>query len=275
VREPRIYGLVAGGGLVLAALLVVVGHVDPNNDLNPWALTVSDFAVSDRGGVTDVAMGVVAAVTVTVLVGLRRAGTQIGAWANGLLAVWAGGLLLAAIVPTNEPGLPLTTGGYVHRYASVAAFLALPVGGWMLAKRLPSVTATRWVRRLAVVSLACAAAMVWSAFPGGRVLIGLAERLLILAETCLLATVATTLLSRCRATRSPTGLRAEAVEQPVDHSFEDRAGLRRRGASLHRHPREMGVPPAGDDAAEVRGQARLELLRADARLADRLRLDEF
>nr|WP_205864051.1 DUF998 domain-containing protein [Planosporangium mesophilum] len=188
--------MAAVGGIVVAVALVVVGQVDPNDNLNPWALTVSDFAVSDRGGVTDVAMGVMAAVTVAVLVGLRRAGIRVGAWATGLLALWAGGLLLAAAVPTDEPGLPLTAGGHVHRYASVAAFLALPIGAWVLAKRLPGVVAARRVRGLAAVSLACASAMVWSAFPGDRALIGLAERLLLLAEVALLAAVAAPLLGR-------------------------------------------------------------------------------
>jgi hypothetical protein len=123
MRESRTYGLVAVAGIVLAAVLVVVGHLDADRDLNPWTLTLSDFAVSDRGGVIDVAMVLTAAATVTALVGLRRAGVRIGTLATALLAVWTGGLLVAAVVPTDAPGLPLTGGGYVHRYVSVAASL--------------------------------------------------------------------------------------------------------------------------------------------------------
>jgi hypothetical protein len=194
MRGTRSSGLLALGGIALAAVLTVVGHLEVNDDLNPWALTVSDFAVSDRGGVIDVAMAVLAAATAAVLLGLRRSGA--GRLAELLLAAWTAGLVLAAIVPTDEPGLPMTTAGYLHRYASVIAFLALPVGGWLLARRLPVGAAGRWVRGLAVLSLAMAAAMVWSAYPGDRVLIGLAERLLILAEVGLLATVALTLVRR-------------------------------------------------------------------------------
>ncbi|MEH0935229.1 DUF998 domain-containing protein [Micromonospora psammae] len=122
--------------------------------------------------------------------GLPADGRAAGRGAAPLLLAWVAGLLVAAVVPTNEPGLPMDTAAYLHRYASVVAFLALPVGGWLLARHLPGVTAGRWVRALALASLALAAAMVWSAYPGDRMLLGLAERLLILAEVGLLAVVA-------------------------------------------------------------------------------------
>ncbi|MEV4541564.1 DUF998 domain-containing protein [Micromonospora echinaurantiaca] len=205
-------GLLALGGIALAALLAVIGHLEVNEDLNPWSLTVSDYAVSDRGGVIDVAMVVLAVATAALLPALRRTTTPpdgsrpdarrtearrtgAGRLTEVLLAAWVGGLLLAAVVPTNEPGLPMDTAAYVHRYASVVAFLALPVGGWLLARRLPD-AAGRWVRGFALASLTLAAVMVWSAYPGDRVLLGLIERLLILTEVALLATVALTLLRR-------------------------------------------------------------------------------
>ncbi|GAA2189310.1 DUF998 domain-containing protein [Micromonospora lupini] len=187
-------GVVALGGIALAALLTVIGHLEVNDDLNPWALTISDFAVSDRGGVIDVAMVVLALATVALLYGLHRAGPRAGTarTAELLLGAWAAGLLLAAVVPTNEPGTAMTTSAYLHRYASVVAFLALPVGGWLLARRPDLTPAARTLRTLVLLSLALAAAMVWSAYPGDRVLIGLAERLLILTEVAVLATVAVT-----------------------------------------------------------------------------------
>ncbi|MGC4809366.1 DUF998 domain-containing protein [Micromonospora sp. DT228] len=187
-------GLLALGGIALAALLTVIGHLEVNNDLNPWALTISDFAVSDRGGVIDVAMVVLALATVALLWGLRRTGPPRprAGTAEVLLSAWAGGLLLAAVVPTNEPGTAMTTAAYLHRYASVVAFLALPVGGWLLARRPDLATAARTLRTLVLLSLALAAAMIWSAYPGDRALIGLAERLLILTEVAVLATVAVT-----------------------------------------------------------------------------------
>ncbi|MCI4064230.1 DUF998 domain-containing protein [Micromonospora sp. R77] len=183
----RMRGLLALGGIALAATLVVLGHLEVNEDLNPWSLTVSDFAVSDRGGVVDVAMVLVAAATALLIPAVRRYGGPAGL----LLAVWAAGLVTAAVVPTNEPGLPMDTAAYVHRYASVVAFLALPSAGWLLAPRLPA--RGRPVRGLAVVGLLLAGAMAWSAYPGDRMLIGLVERLLLLTEVALLAVVAATL----------------------------------------------------------------------------------
>ncbi|RLP87292.1 DUF998 domain-containing protein [Micromonospora sp. BL4] len=189
----RSTGLLALGGIALAALLTVIGHLEVNDDLNPWALTVSDFAVSDRGGVIDVAMVVLALATVALLLGLRRARPpRPSRPVELLLGAWVAGLLLAAVVPTNEPGTAMTTAAYLHRYASVVAFLALPAAGWLLARRPDLVPAARTLRTLVLLSLALAAAMIWSAYPGDRLLIGLAERLLILTEVAVLVTVALT-----------------------------------------------------------------------------------
>ncbi|MCG5437127.1 DUF998 domain-containing protein [Micromonospora foliorum] len=189
----RSTGLLALGGIALAALLTVIGHLEVNDDLNPWALTISDFAVSDRGGVIDIAMVVLALATVALLYGLRRAGPprpRSGRTAELLLGAWVAGLLLAAVVPTNEPGTAMTTAAYLHRYASVIAFLALPAAGWLLARRPDLTRAARTLRALVLLSLALAAAMIWSAYPGDRMLIGLAERLLILTDVAVLATIA-------------------------------------------------------------------------------------
>ncbi|NES14377.1 MULTISPECIES: DUF998 domain-containing protein [Micromonospora] len=186
-------GLLALGGIALAAVLAVLGHLEVNDDLNPWSLTVSDFAVSDRGGVIDGAMVVLAAATVVLLAPLRRAGAR--GPARALLLAWSAGLLVAALVPTNDPGTAMGTGAYLHRYASVVAFLVLPVAGWLLAGPLGG-RAAGWLRVLALTSLVLAGAMVWSAYPGDRVLIGLVERLLILAEVALLTVVAATLVRR-------------------------------------------------------------------------------
>ena len=103
----RSTGLLALSGIALAALLTVIGHLEVNDDLNPWALTISDFAVSDRGGVIDVAMVVLALATVALLYGLRRAGPprpRSARTAELLLGAWVGGLLLAAVVPTERAG---------------------------------------------------------------------------------------------------------------------------------------------------------------------------
>ncbi|WBB56472.1 DUF998 domain-containing protein [Verrucosispora sp. WMMD573] len=216
-------GALALGGIVLAAVLTVIGHAGVS-DLDPVSLTVSDYAVSDSGGIIHVAMLLLAAASAVLIPALSRlsppgglravaakrravgptgpmAGTPEfgtatsdggrGRAAEWLLAVWAGGLLVSGLVPTNPPGTEMGTAAYVHRYASVVAFLALPIAGWLLATRLPvGARAGRWLRALTVTSLLLAVAMAWSAYPGDRAYYGLIERALILAEVGLLTVVA-------------------------------------------------------------------------------------
>jgi hypothetical protein len=237
VAHSRTFALTAAGGIAVATVLAVVGHVDPNGSLDPWTLTVSDFAVSDRGGAIDIAMGLIAATTVLVVAGLRRAGIAIGARITALLTTWTSGVLISAIVPTDEPGLPLSTAGAVHRYASIAAFLALPVAGWLLAGRLPNAAAARWIRRLAVTSLACALGMACSAFLADRLLIGLVERLLIAAEIGLLAIIVMVLARTSRTVRPVTSEQSTADRFRTAESTSDteRRTLRWQAQRARRH----------------------------------------
>ncbi|MFI7023264.1 DUF998 domain-containing protein [Micromonospora sp. NPDC049900] len=185
------------GGIALAALLAVIGHAGVE-DLDPLSLTVSDYAVSESGGAIHLAMLTLAVASAGLVLGLRRSGAPTGTGrgrlgtAQVLLAAWAGGLLLAGLVPTNPPGTEMGTAAYVHRYASVVAFLALPLAGWLIATQLPATARTaRLLRTLTIASLLLAAAMVWSAYPGDRAYYGLIERALILAEVALLTVLAT------------------------------------------------------------------------------------
>ncbi|MEV4713605.1 DUF998 domain-containing protein [Micromonospora sp. NPDC049374] len=197
-------GALALGGIVLAAVLTVIGHAGVS-DLDPVNLTVSDYAVSDSGEIIHVAMLLLAAASAVLIPTLGQLGPPAGPrafaavtrvsrrnWAaEWLLAVWAGGLLVSGLVPTNPPGTEMGTAAYVHRYASVVAFLALPIAGWLLAARLPAGARTGlWLRALTVTSLLLAVVMAWSAYPGDRAYYGLIERALILAEVALLTVVA-------------------------------------------------------------------------------------
>ncbi len=198
-------GVLAIAAIAVAALLAVVGHAGVDG-LDPVSVTVSDYAVSDSGGAIHVAMLLLAVGSAVLIPALRRPGpprgrrdtARVGA-AQLLLAAWAGGLLLAGLVPTNPPGTEMGTAAYVHRYASVVAFVALPVAGWLLATHLPAnPRAARWLRILAAASLFLAAAQVWSAYPGDRALYGLIERALIVTEVALLTLLAATLPTRPR-----------------------------------------------------------------------------
>ena len=74
----------------------------------------------------------------------------------------------------------------------------------MAARPHPVAGASAWLRGLTVASLVLAGAMIWSAYPGDRALLGLIERLLILTETAVPATLALT-LTRPRAVDHAVG----------------------------------------------------------------------
>ncbi|WP_425837722.1 DUF998 domain-containing protein [Streptomyces fractus] len=178
---------------VWAAVLLAVGAAllaprDTDPGLDPLSLTVSDFAALDRGGPIETAMASLGVISLLLLVVARKRLTAVRGLPSVLLAVWGAGLVLAAVVPTDPLTTHLTGSAYVHRYASVAAFAALPVAGLILARRLASRAGRTawWLRTLSLVALAGAAAMAYSAGPGGRELIGLVERVLLGCEVLML-----------------------------------------------------------------------------------------
>jgi hypothetical protein len=89
--------------------------------------------------------------------------------------------------------------GLVHRYASVAAFVALPAAALVLAARLRR-GVVRWMslvtllRRLVATCAVGVAALWYVAFPGDRVLLGLVERALVAVEVLILVALAVRLL---------------------------------------------------------------------------------
>jgi Protein of unknown function (DUF998) len=113
--------LSATGGLVLTVILAAVGHVDADPAYNPLTLTVSDYAVSDRGGLVDAAMVTLGVASLALLAGLRVVWAPVRATAAALFLVWVGGLLASAVVPTDPIGAPMSPAGLVHRYTSVSA----------------------------------------------------------------------------------------------------------------------------------------------------------
>lgn len=184
--------LVAAVGLTLTAVLGVAAHLVPQPGLNPVSLTISDYAVSDRGWPMNLAILLLGLTSLAVPAALRAARVAVGGVVQVLLLVWGFGLTAAAIVPTDPIGtVGLTTTGYVHRYVSVGAFIALPVAT-LLALR-PLAADVRWrdavprLRALAVASVLGLLLLYYVAFPGGRAMMGLVERGLVVIELCLLA----------------------------------------------------------------------------------------
>ncbi|MCL7424874.1 DUF998 domain-containing protein [Streptomyces sp. YS415] len=186
----RLLGPAVWGAVVLAVNAALWSPLDTDPQLSPLSLTVSDFAALDRGGPIETTMALLGVMSLLLLVVARGRVKAVRGLPSLLLAVWGFGLLLAAVVPTDPLTTELSTSAYVHRYASVAAFGALPAAGLLLARRLrsdPRAAGTvRWLRVLAWAAILGAALMAYSAGPGGRELIGLVERLLLGSEVALL-----------------------------------------------------------------------------------------
>ncbi|MEU6713719.1 DUF998 domain-containing protein [Nonomuraea sp. NPDC046802] len=190
----RIYSLVACGSILFAVVAVVIGQLGPDSALDPVNATVSEYAVSDRGGVTGVAMAVLGVGSLALLAGLRAAGAPVRGMPERLLMVWSGALVVAALIPTTPFGVDLDLAAQIHRYVSVAAFVSLPAAGALMVSRLASDAAWKPVARVVEwVALAGGfglLAITYVALPGDRVMIGLVERLLLGAEVALLAVLA-------------------------------------------------------------------------------------
>lgn len=196
-RPPtaRLLALVTAGGAVLATVLTVLAHLASAPEMDAVSLTISDYAVSDRGAPIEAAMFVLGAASLALPLGLRAAGTPVGRLPAVLLVGWSAGLMAAAVVPTDPQGTAqLTTQGYVHRYVSVTAFVCLPVAALLAVRRLggdPRWRGTlRAVRALAVTSVLGLAGLYLVAYPGDRVMMGLVQRILVATEVLLLAVLA-------------------------------------------------------------------------------------
>ncbi|MEV4167745.1 DUF998 domain-containing protein [Nonomuraea sp. NPDC049709] len=214
----RLYPLIACASILFSVVAVVVGQFGPDPYLDPMNVTISEYAVSDRGGVTEVAMAVLGIGSLALLAGLRAAGAPVRGMPERLLMVWSGALVIAAVIPTTPIGHDLDLAAQIHRYVSIAAFVSLPAAGALLVPRLAADAAWKPVARVVEwVALAGGfglLAITYVAMPGERVLIGLVERLLLGAEVALLGVLAVWLVRVAwRRSVSP------AVNFPTYHRF--------------------------------------------------------
>lgn len=232
--NTRRLALAGVAGCVLTALLAAIGQVDPDPQLSHTSLTVSDFAAHDRGGATDTAMVVFGVSAFALLAALRP-----NRLPTALLALFGTAMTVAALFPTDLG--PLSATGYVHRHASMLAFVALPLAA--LALR----TGSRAVRWTVAASGLAAAAMLASATLADRQLIGAIERYLLLAEVLLLGLLC---------------LRATATAAPdADPAWRVATGPRRAGRAGD--PDGTGIAASVTDpgGCEVRPRAAVRASR--------------
>ncbi|WP_433249182.1 DUF998 domain-containing protein [Streptosporangium sp. CA-135522] len=190
----RLYPLVSCAGIVMAVVATVIGQIDADPYLDPLNLTISEYAVLDRGGATEFAMASLGVASFALVAGLRAARAPVGAAARRLMLAWSAALVVIAIVPTTAPGLALDLNAEVHRYVSIAAFVVMPLAGALMVARLGQDERWRPVARpvewLALAGGFGLLAITYVALPGDRVLIGLVERVLLGTEVALVGVLA-------------------------------------------------------------------------------------
>jgi Protein of unknown function (DUF998) len=148
VRVAAAVGLV---GTALAVVLVGLLHIIDADRVDPVRRTISEYALRDNGWMFDTGVLALAVGSVAVLIALVQAGlVRWPSFAAVGMIIWAAGMgAVVAFEKTNWSVGP-SVGGVIHRYASLVAFLALPIA---------TLAATRgrdgaaWPRLLAVAAL--------------------------------------------------------------------------------------------------------------------------
>lgn len=143
-RLVRVLAVAGTAATVLAALAVAVMHVlGPSSRVDPVRRTISEYALREGGWMFEVTVAVLALGSAAVLAALV-AGRLVGPRSAPalLLGLWCVGLLLVVAFEKTNWSIGPSVSGTIHRYASLAAFLGLPAGALLLARR--SRAETRW-----------------------------------------------------------------------------------------------------------------------------------
>ncbi|SDL11687.1 DUF998 domain-containing protein [Nonomuraea jiangxiensis] len=217
---PRLTSLLALGSIAFSVILTLIDQLGAGAhvDLVNVSVSVSEYAVSERGGVVAAAMALLGIGSLALLAGLRSAGAPVRGLPERLLLVWSGALVVAALIPALPLGGDFEPAAQVHQFVSMAAFVSLPAVGALLVPRLasdarwkPVARAVEWVALAGGFGLL---ALTYVALPGGGVMIGLVEWLLLGAEVALLVVLAGWLV---RLAWLPAGVKS--VNLPTYHRF--------------------------------------------------------
>lgn len=127
-------GLVVGG-LVFSLVPIFYLHVVSAGQLNPVTDVISDY-VFVRNGTEWLATTSLSLAAVSALLAVNLRG--VGRSAQWLIGVWAAGLTVSTIFPTDPTGAPTSMSGYIHRYAGAVMFVALPAAGALIARKFPA-----------------------------------------------------------------------------------------------------------------------------------------
>ncbi|MDD7937338.1 DUF998 domain-containing protein [Actinomycetospora lutea] len=212
-------------GVLLALVVIGAMHlVGPSSRVDPVRRTISEYALLPGGWVFDVAVVGLAVGSAGVIAALVAAGlARARSLPVVLLGAWCVGLLLVVAFEKTNWSIGPSVSGYIHRYASLVAFIALPLGSLLLARRHRHDAAARpfrigarvgsWLALASFVPIVGAIALRgitgvpwWRAVP-----LGLLERGLALAEVVVVALLGAWALAHAR--RSAPALEDEPEEQ--------------------------------------------------------------
>ncbi|GAA3007937.1 DUF998 domain-containing protein [Streptosporangium longisporum] len=138
------HAAIGAGATTMLGLHVVTG-------LDPVHTVISEYAFEADGWLLPLSLTLFAAAATVIAAMLGRDAGNRGAAL--LVGTWGLCMLLIGAFPTDEPGLPLSMSGGIHRYAAFVAFLTMPVAGLIMARRLASGRYARAVRLLSLASL--------------------------------------------------------------------------------------------------------------------------
>jgi hypothetical protein len=188
-------------GVGLAVVLVGLLHVVAP-EVDPVGRTISEYALGGHRPLFDVGVLGLSAGSVLVLAAAVRA-RLLHRWSVPavLVAVWAVALVAVVVFEKTNWAVGPSVSGYIHRYASLAAFASLPVAAVVIGLRrradAPYLAVwLRWSGTLALLLLAAivvgvvirvtTGAPVWQYLP-----LGLTERALALVEVSIVVVLGT------------------------------------------------------------------------------------
>lgn len=196
--------------LVLGTLLMLALHViPPTDEISPVRRTLSQYALTSNKWLFDVAILLIALGSALGFVAMvRQRGVAPYSAAVLLGALWTVSLLvIVAFTKTNWATGP-SMGGVVHRWASVVAFVSLPLSVLLVARKVfPDRPGWRFAARsFGAAALAWFGLIVFGFFRmlgGGEpwwqfVPLGLVERMMALAAVAAMLTLAVGLVRKPR-----------------------------------------------------------------------------
>lgn len=183
-RRLPLLGLLSllGGVAVMLSLHVL----PPTSAISPVRRTLSEYALGESKWAFDLAVVLIAFGSALVFAELLRRGH--GRVAVALGAVWTVSLLVVVVFTKTNWSVGPSLGGVIHRYASVAAFVSLPLAllaaagavfpaaaGWRRLTRLLGAASLAWFGTIVVgvVNMAMGGVSWWRFVP-----LGLVERMI-------------------------------------------------------------------------------------------------